>query len=207
MGGGGTNGLRRLACLGLLALTGCGGGERQDEDEPEGDFEVEVVEASFPKQQQLAKRSELVITLRNAGDRTIPNIALTVDGFNYSKTDSDLADRSRPTFAINGVAQQVGGLPEARPDTPRGCDSAYVNTWAFGPLLAGRERSFKWSVTPVRAGEFKISWRAAAGLSGKAKAVAGGGGAPRGSFTGSISDEASQSRVGDDGKSVVEATP
>jgi hypothetical protein len=206
LGGGGTNRWRFIACLGAVALVGCGGKERQDADEPEGNFEVEVARASFPKQQELAKRTELVITLRNAGDRTIPNIALTLKGFNYNKRDSGLADRGRPTFVVNGVPQMVGGLPEARSDTPRGCDSAYVNTWACGPLRAGRERSFRWSVTPVRAGDYKITWRAAAGLSGKAKAVSEGGGAPRGSFTGTVSDEASQSRIGDDGKSVVEGT-
>src|SRR5687767_5075814 len=77
-------------CVAAVVAAGCGGGERQDENEPEGDFAVEVVEAKFPEEQKLAKSSDLVVTVRNAGDRTIPNIALTVDGLDERKTDPDL---------------------------------------------------------------------------------------------------------------------
>jgi hypothetical protein len=190
-----------------VAWAGCGGGERQDEDEPEGEFAVEVVRASFPEDQKLAKSSNLVLTVRNAGQETIPNIAVTVDGFNFRKQDPDLADPERPQFVINGVPREIGGFPEAKDASPLGCDSAYVNTWACGPLAAGRERSFRWSVTAVEAGDYKIDWRVAAGLDGKAKAVsAGGGPPPSGSFSGNVSDEAPEVRVGDDGVTVVEGT-
>ena len=76
----------------LLALAGCGGGERQDENEPKGDFPVEVVRATFPDHQKLAKSSDLVVTVRNAGRETIPDIALTVNGFDKRKQNPDLAD-------------------------------------------------------------------------------------------------------------------
>jgi hypothetical protein len=196
-----------LALAGVAALAGCGGGERQDEDEPEGDFAVEVVDASFPEDQKLAKSSNLVLTVRNAGNRTIPNIAVTVDGFNVRRADPALADPERPQFVINGVPRDIGGFPEAKDASPLGCDTAYVNTWACGPLAAGKQRTFRWSVTAVQAGDFEISWRVAAGLDGKAKAVSPGGGeAPSGSFSGTVSDEAPQVRVADDGRTVVEGT-
>jgi hypothetical protein len=198
---------RSVAALCLLAVAGCGGGERQDENEPEGDFPIEVVSAEFPEDQKLAKRSALVVTVRNAGRETIPNIAMTVEGFDEDKDDPELADPSRPVFAINGVQVEIAGFPEAKDAAPRGCDTAYVNTWACGPLRPGAERTFRWSVTAVRAGDFELSWRVAAGLDGKANAVAPGGGpAPRGQFSGSISDEAPEVRVGDDGRSIVEGT-
>lgn len=194
-------------CVGALAVAGCGGGERQDENEPEGDFPVEVVSAEFPEDQKLAKRSALVVTVRNAGRETIPNIAMTVEGFDEDKPDPELADPSRPVFAINGVQTEIAGFPEAKDAAPRGCDTAYVNTWACGPLAPGAQRTFRWSVTAVRAGDFEVSWRVAAGLDGNANAVAPGGGpAPRGQFSGSISDEAPEVRVGDDGRSIVEGT-
>jgi hypothetical protein len=190
-----------------VALAGCGGGERQDEDEPEGDFAVEVVEASFPEKQKLAKSSDLVITVRNAGKRTIPNIAVTVDGFNFRKDDADLADPERPQFVVNGVPREIGGFPEAKDASPLGCDTAYVNTWACGPLRAGRERTFRWSVTAVEAGDFNVRYRVAAGLDGNAKAVGEDGReAPRGSFSGTVSDEAPDVRVADDGETVVSGT-
>jgi hypothetical protein len=191
----------------LFALAGCGGGERQDENEPEGNFPVEVVRATFPEQQKLAKSSNMVVTLRNAGNDTIPNIAVTVNGFDKRKSNPDLADPSRPVFALNGVQVEIAGFPEAKEASPRGCDTAYVNTWACGPLKPNDQRTFRWSVTAVQAGDFKVDWRVAAGLDGKAKAVAAGGGpAPRGQFAGTISDAAPDVRVADDGKTIVSGT-
>ena len=192
---------------GLALLAGCGGGERQDEDEPEGDFAVEVTRASFPEEQRLAQSSDLVISVRNAGDQTVPNVAVTVDGLNFRKTDAGLADPERPRFVVNGVPREIGGFPEAKDATPLGCETAYVNTWACGPLRPGRERTFRWSVTAVKAGRYRVSYSVAAGLDGNAKAVgASGGGAPEGSFAGNVSDEAPQVRVGDDGQTVVSGT-
>ena len=194
-----------LVCL--LALVGCGGGERQDENEPEGNFPVEVVRASFPDQQKLAKSSDMIVTVRNAGDKTIPDIAVTVNGFDKRKMDPDLADPSRPVFAVNGVQVEIAGFPEAKDASPRGCDTAYVNTWACGPLRPNEQRTFSWSVTAVQAGPYKVDWRVAAGLDGKAKAVAAGGGpAPRGQFAGTISDAAPDVRVADDGHTIVSGT-
>jgi hypothetical protein len=196
--------MMRVVFVCLLAFAGCGGGERQDENEPEGDFPVEVVRATFPEQQKLAMSSDMTVTVRNAGEETIPNIAVTVDGFDKRKTDPDLADQSRPVFALNGVQIEIAGFPEAKDASPRGCDTAYVNTWACGRLKPDDQRTFRWSVTAVQAGDFKIDWRVAAGLDGKAKAVAAGGGpAPRGQFSGTISDVAPDVRVADDGKTIV----
>jgi hypothetical protein len=184
----------------VVAVAGCGG-ERQDENEPEGDFQVEVVSAAFPKQQKLAQESDLVITVRNTGDRTVPNIAVTVNGLNYRATEPGLSDPSRPRFAVNGVPREIGGFPEAKDATPLGCDTAYVNTWACGPLKAGAEKTFVW------AGPYRIGWRVAAGLDGKARAVdVNGGGAPTGTFTGTVSDAAPEVRIADDGKTVVTET-
>jgi hypothetical protein len=190
---------------GLAVLAGCGG-ERQDENEPSGEFPVEVVRATFPEDQKLAKSSNLVITVRNAGDETIPNIGVTVDGFNYRKTDdANLADPERPVFAINGMPVQIAGFPESKDIAARGCDTAYVNTWACGPLRPGKNKRFRWSVTAVKTGNFKLDWRVNAGLHGEAKAVETGGDdePPSGSFSGTISREPPDVRVADDGRTVV----
>lgn len=187
-------------------LAACGGGERQDKNEPKGTFQVDVLDATFPAKQKLAKRSSLVIKLRNAGDKTIPNIAVTVDGFDERKDDPDLADPERPVFVVNGVPKSLGGFPESKDASPPGCETSYVNTWACGPLKAGSEKSFKWSVTAVRAGPYRIKYTVAAGLNGKAKAVDQNGARPTGLFRGSISDTPPQTRVADDGKTVVSGT-
>ena len=144
------------ACTALaLGLAACGGEERQDENEPEGEFRVDVVDASFPIEQKLAKRSELSITVRNAGEETVPNIAVTVDGFDTKLENPDLADPSRPVFVINGQPKEIGDFAESKDLAPEGGDTAYVNTWALGPLEAGDEKTFTWSVTAVRAGRLQ----------------------------------------------------
>jgi hypothetical protein len=205
---------RRKALTGLLALScagaviGCGGGARQDANEPDANFPVEVVSATFPAKQQLAQTSRLVITVENTGKEAVPNLAVTVKGLDYRATQPGLSNPERPRFAINGVPREIGGFPEAKDSTPPGCETAYVNTWACGPLKPGKERTFRWTVTPVKAGSYDVKWRVAAGLNGKAKAVSsGGGGAPTGSFSGSVSAAIPKARVADDGKTVVIESP
>src|ERR671918_1659569 len=60
-----------------VALAGCGGGERQDENEPEGTYRVDVTQATFPGDQKLAKSSTMKIVVKNVDDKTVPNIAVT----------------------------------------------------------------------------------------------------------------------------------
>jgi hypothetical protein len=198
-----THAVGAVAAIVLAAGAGCGGGAAQDENEPSGDFEVEVVDASFPKKQKLGTQSDLEITVRNAGDEAVPNIAVTVNGFSIQSEETDLSDSNRPFFAVNGIPAEIGGQPDAREATPRGCDTAYVNTWACGELAPDRERTLRWTVTAVRTGPYEIDYRVAAGLHGKAKAVVSGGGSPEGSFSGTVSDKPNHTLIGPDGKSVV----
>jgi hypothetical protein len=195
-----------LASLAVLVLAACGTGPRQDAKEPRGKFPVEVVTASFPTSQKLAKSSELVIAVRNAGSKTLPNPAVTVHGFDKRMNDTRLADPNRPVFVLNGERVKIAGLPEATEGGPRGCATAHGETWACGPLKPGATRTFRWSVTAVQAGPFKITWRVAAGLYGKAKAVSSGGSPLAGQFAGAISKKPPQARVSDNGRSIVSGT-
>jgi hypothetical protein len=194
-----------LACaVAGLALGGCASTKQQDENEPTGNYQVRIVSAHFPARQRLAKTSRLTIRVRNDGNRTVPNIAMTVDGFDRRKKNPQLADPERPQFVINGRPKSIGGFPEAKEQTPVGCETVYVNTWACGRLAPGAEKIFSWKVTAVEAGNYKVSYRVAAGLDGKAKAVASDGGILSGSFAGTVSNAATVTKVSDkDGKSVI----
>jgi hypothetical protein len=195
-----------LSAAALAALAGCGGGERQDENEPEGDVRVEVVKASFPSDQKLATRSELVIVVRNADTKQIPNIAVTMDGLDYRKDDPELADQRRPQFVVNGKFKKFGNIEDAQAITPGGVENpTYVNTWALGPLEPGESKEFKWDVTAVVAGPYELNYKVAAGLDGKAKAVDANGETPTGVFSGTVSDEAPQTKIAADGKTVIPA--
>jgi hypothetical protein len=172
-----------LVAVSLATFAGCGGGEsaRQDADEPSGRWTVEVVEAEFPRSQRLAEPATLRIRVRNTESRPIPNLAVTVDSFSQRSDQAGLADAERPVWVID--------------DGPRGGTTAYTNTWALGRIGAGQTKTFEWRVTPVEAGSHEVTYRVAAGLDGKAKAVLSGGDRPEGVFRVRISERPSQSRV------------
>jgi hypothetical protein len=195
-----------LAGLTAAAIGACGGGERQDEDEPEGNYRVDVTRASFPAEQSLAKVSELRITVRNVDSKSVPNVAVTVNGFDVRLDDPSLADPTRPQFVLNAQPKNIGGFPEAKEAGPEGGETAYVNTWALGELKPNESKTFVWKVTAVRAGRYRIAFEVGGGLNGKAKAVDQAGKQPKGTFTGEVSKDAPKTRVADDGRTVVEDT-
>ncbi len=59
-------------------MSACGGGQRQDASEPSGKFPVSVDRATFPSTQRLAQHTHLVITVRNSGNKAIPDVAVTI---------------------------------------------------------------------------------------------------------------------------------
>jgi hypothetical protein len=217
--------------LTLLAalLTACGGSsnKRQDEDEPSGEYQVEVVSATFPTDQKLAKRSVMEIKVANVGDEDIPNINVSVDDFYYredlrpGEEETGLADPERPMFVVDTIPTRPGG---PRRDTerldPLERSSAYVDTYPIGKLEEGETATFRWEVTAVKAGRFCIAWKVAAGLDGKAEAIVQPEQPekrcrnnqiidgerteePTGAFAGVISDEAPEARIAEDGETVV----
>lgn len=223
-----------LAVLGALPLVvaGCGGGTRQDEDEPEGNFPVEVLSATFPKEQKLAQDSKMKIVVRNAGSKEIPVISVTVEcrrspkkgedsagsggspsgagsqggGFNYRTTFPGVADPSRPQFVVNTIPTATPRNYDRGRLDPLERSSAYVSTFPLGKLPPGKGATFTWDVTAVKAGPYKICWKVNAGLDGKAKAVASGG-PISGEFSGTVSDVAPDARIGEDGRTVIETEP
>jgi hypothetical protein len=193
-----------LLVAGATALSACGGGEKQDENEPEGEFKVQVVRASFPAKQKLAKRSLLRIAVRNVDTKEIPNIAVTLRGLDRRKPDPDLADPQRPVFVINGRAKSFGNIPDAQSAAPAGQERpAYVDTWSLGKMRPGETKLFEWDVTAIQAGPYRLTYVVSAGLDGKAVAVLPSGQRPDGLFAGTIDGKAPRTKVADDGKTVV----
>jgi hypothetical protein len=199
--------------LSAALVAGCGGsGARQDADEPTGDYPVAVEEASFPLRQDLAQSSTLKIVVRNAGDRPVPNIAVTVqcedsqDGSNGSFdrqiASREAADKNRPNFVVDRIPGP--DRPESRQRLdPLERSSAYVNTDTLGPLAPNARATFEWDVTAVRAGDFRLCYQVAAGLDGKAKAVAASGSEPLSEeWSGVVSNEAPKTGVADDGETI-----
>ena len=178
------------ALAALAGAAGCGG-EDQSANEPSGTFKVAVVQKSFPTRQALAQSSVMTIAVRNAGDKAMPNVAVTVDGFDRRLEQAGVSDPKRPNFSI-----QKG---------PFDADTAYVNTWAINRQLGpGATAVFKWQVTALHAGTYTLKYKVAAGLTGKAQARLANGSAPEGTFTVRVSGKPAQSVVGKNGEVVRE---
>jgi hypothetical protein len=180
-----------------VLLSGCGGSPRQDEDEPDGSYRLEVTGARFPASQSIAQPSLMVVRVRNADSKTAPNVAVTVEtdpgkpasgtvAFGQRVDDARLSDPERPVWVVD--------------EGPRGGDSAATNTWALGKLRAGQTKTFVWKVTAVEPGAYTIRYRISPGLNGRAKLARGG--RTDGTFKVRIDDKPVPARVDDDGNVV-----
>ncbi len=174
-----------------LAVTaaGCGSGERQDADEPAGSYRVDVVHTRFPERQRLAQQTELTISVRNAGPRPVPNLAVTVDAFSRRSQETGLADAARAVWIVDRE--------------PEGGTTAYRNTWSLDDVPPGATRTFTWRVTAMAPGRHELTYRVAAGLDGRAKAVTRDGRPPQGKLTVNVSARPARERVDPESGDVV----
>src|SRR5262245_3563569 len=223
---------RKRVGIGLtVALVSAGiascGGERQDANEPEGDFPVQIVSANFPTKQQLAQNTNLTMSVANTGDKTIPDLAITI----FTTSDASTGESGTATTSTTGAVSQE--LPTAQgsfsvrsqqpglaiPFRPvwileegfpklvgqaasAGAEAAQTDTVSFGSLDSNPTRAMVWNVTPIQPGTYTVHYRVAAGLQGKAKAVTTDGSIPEGEFVVRISSAPPQTRVNDAGKVV-----
>jgi hypothetical protein len=156
-----------------------------DAAEPAGTFAMQVVRASFPAAQSIARPTKLELQVRNTGTRTVPAVAVTIDSFDYTERFADVADDKRPVWAVERGPGAVASRPVETEEVslPGDSETAYVNTWALGALAPGKTRTFVWQVTPVKAGTYTVHYTVAAGLAGKAKARLATGAPVQGQFT------------------------
>ena len=105
-----------LAGLAIVA-SACGGDkQRQDANEPEGDFPVAVQSANFPTDQRLAQTRDLQLEIENTGTKTVPNLAVTVytgdekggGSFSVPSDQPGLSNPNRPVWILeNGFPKQL----------------------------------------------------------------------------------------------------
>ena len=153
----------------LAAAAGCGGGDRRDAGISDRTYTVDVARASFPARQHLADKPVLAITVRNAGDTTIPNLVVTLQGFDERSGQPGQADPRELVWVVD--------------DAPASATTAFADTWAAGPLEPGREAALRWRVTPVQTGTHTLRYAVAADLAGPAQTRLADGGSPRGAIT------------------------
>lgn len=178
---------------------------------------MQVTAATFPASQRLAQHTHMVISVRNAGTKTIPNLAVTicnttcgypaavgqgtsVAAFAQYLDQPGLASHSRPVWVVDkppglcGYSCVNGGA---------GADvSADANTWQSGQLKPGATETFNWRLTAVASGKFVVAWEIAADIYGKAKAVLPNGSLPQGTFDVNVAQAPAQSYVNAKGQVV-----
>jgi hypothetical protein len=174
-------------CSALL-VSGCGGGSEQTSGEAKRTYKMHITAASFPAKQSMARPAELSVRVLNEASRTVPNVAVTVDSFSYVEKYPELAASKRPVWVVEQGPGTIAKLPvqSQAVSPPGGGQTAYINTWALGPLKAGASRTFTWKVVPVKAGSHSVHLTVNAGLAGNAKAALQGGGAVTRSFTAQV---------------------
>jgi hypothetical protein len=171
-----------------LVAGGCGAAG-QDAHEPKAAFTMQLVRASFPAKQAIARPTALELLVRNSGARTTPNVAVTLDSFYYTEHFPELAADKRPVWVIERGPGAIAAPPVRSEEIspPGGGQTAYVNTWALGPLAAGHSQTFRWLVVPVKAGNYTVHFSVAAGLAGKARSLTDARSDPvQGQFTADI---------------------
>jgi hypothetical protein len=187
-----------LLCAAVAALAAAGCGQaRQDADEPEEEYTLEVVDASFPAKQSIAQPVRMKLTVRNTDDKELPNLAVTVEtepgvkgtaptAFGEAGADTRLADANSPVWIVDR--------------DPEGGQTASTNTWAVGRMFPGETKEIEWRLTAVRPGTYTVNYRISPGLNGKA--VPANGQKTTGSFRVTVSDEPVPARVNAKGEVV-----
>ncbi len=106
-------GIGFVAVLLAAGIASCGGGSRQDANEPSGDFPVRIVSADFPSKQQLAGNTNLTLAVENSGTKTIPDLAITI----FTSSNASTSDSGTSTTATTGTTASGNSagqnLPEA----------------------------------------------------------------------------------------------
>lgn len=170
---------------GALFASGCGGAARQDASEPKVTATLAVAHAGFPRVQSIARPTYLELLVANVGTSTAPNVAVTINSFNYASNYPELASTQRPVWVVDAGPGEIPTRPAQSQavSPPGGGQTNYVNTWALGALPPRGVRRFRWRLVPVTSGLHTVRYTVAAGLAGKAKAVSPSGGPVQGRFT------------------------
>ena len=144
-------------------------------------YTVEIERVSFAARQHLAQRNALVIAVRNTGEQTIPNLAVTVRGFDTRSGAPRETDFGRDLWIVD--------------NEPAGARTAFEDTWTAGRLAPGGTAELRWDVTPVVPGTHELTYEIAPTLAGDARLELESGARPRGSLAVRVADEPATARV------------
>lgn len=150
-----------VALVLAFAVSGCGGGDRQDADAPTGTWKVTVLDWDFPKLQALGTPQNFVLRVRNDDTRAIPDLVVTIEGLKTFVKQPGGASLVRPIWLTSEV-----NYANATP-----YNSPLAQSFNLGPLEPNETSVYTVNLTPLRRGEHEVSYRLAPSLFGDNKIV------------------------------------
>jgi len=201
--------LRGVAGVAVAALTltiaACGESSKSGEEGTAGSYPVRVVTAEYPPKQRLGETSLMRIGVRNAGDKKMPALTVTVSiggkegresalPFGIRDPEPGLAAPDRPVWVLSEHYPKLAGSTE-----PGGAETANEKTFDFGPLDPGETTEAVWKLSAVKTGHFTVLYSVGAGLNGEAKAETAEGVMAGGTFSVRISEVPPNTVVTDSG--------
>jgi hypothetical protein len=201
------------AAIVSLSAAACGDDDSASSDSAaaaKGRYEVKVVEAKLPTDQQLGQTTLLRLGVRNTGKKTVPSLTvrISVGGeegrasslpFGIRSREPGLSQPDRPVWVLSEKYPKLDGSEESA-----GAENASRKTFVFGPLKADETSVAVWKLSATRTGTYRLLYTVGAG--GAAKAETANGTKPGGSFTVRIDETPPETIVTDSGE-VVEVKP
>jgi hypothetical protein len=196
------------AVLAMAVLLAACGESSSDSNQRVGNYEVKVTGASFPPKQVVGQTSLLKIDARNTGEKTVPDLTVTVDiegkygeaariPFAVHDPQPGLANGDRPVWVLAATYPRLGGSK-----APGGAETSAPKTYAFGEVKPGHTVEATWKLSAVRAGKYTVAYEIDAGLDAETKAVTAGGSPPGGTFVTEISTALPETEVNSAGEIV-----
>jgi len=82
--------------------------------EPSGNFPVQITSAGFPSKQALAQNTNLTLSVENSGDKTIPDLAITIFTTSNASTNETGTSSTGTTSTGTGTITGSQNLPQAQ---------------------------------------------------------------------------------------------
>jgi len=196
------------AVLAMAVLLAACGGSSSDSNQKPGNYEVKVTGASFPAKQFVGQTSLLKIDARNTGEKTVPDLTVTVNiegkygeaariPFAVHDPQPGLANGDRPVWVLSATYPRLEGSK-----APGGAETSAPKTYAFGEVKPGQTVEAVWKLSAVRPGKYTVAYEIDAGLGLETKAVTAGGSPPGGTFVAQVSTALPETEVNGAGEIV-----
>ena len=104
-----------------------------------------------PRLSRSRGRPRSMLTVRNSGTRTVPNVAVTLDSFEYTSNFPELAADKRPIWVdrTGPGDDPIAARGDRGVSPPGGGQTAYVEHLGARPARARQAtRTFRWQVVP-----------------------------------------------------------